>query len=162
MLEAAPNRAMALYFMMAEDDVKTFMQQPWVSIGSDAGASEVLGEMDSLGLPHPRSYGTFPRIIAKYVRDDGVLTLEDAVRKMTWLPAQRMKLKNRGAISIGSWADVVIFDYDTIQDGSTWDEPMKTPTGINYVLVNGEIVVENGKHTGKKPGKVLYGPGYRS
>lgn len=162
MLEANPNRAMALYFMMTEDDVKTFMQQPWVSIGSDAGASEVLGEMDSLGLPHPRSYGTFPRIIAKYVRDDGVLTLEDAVRKMTWLPAQRMKLKNRGVISIGSWADVVIFDYDTIQDGSTWDEPMKTPTGINYVLVNGEIVVENGKHTGKKPGKVLYGPGYRS
>ncbi len=161
MVEALPNRAYALYFMMSEKDVRTIMAQPWVSIGSDAGAAEVLGEVDGLGLPHPRSYGTFPRIIARYVRDEGVLTLEDAIRKMTTLPAKRMKFKDRGAIQKGQWADVVIFDYDNIQDNATWKEPLKTPSGIDYVMVNGVVVVEHGKHTGKKPGKVLYGPGYK-
>ncbi len=160
MLEALPDRAAALYFMMSEQDVKTIMQQPWVSIGSDASAALVLGQVDAFDLPHPRAYGTFPRIIAKYVRDEGVLSLSEAVRKMTSLPAQRMKLKDRGTISIGHWADVVIFDYSTIQDRATWKEPLRPPLGIDYVLVNGQVVTENGKHTGKKPGKVLYGPGY--
>jgi len=162
MLEAVPNRAYALYFMMSETDVKTIMKQPWVSIGSDAGAAEVLGEIDDLGLPHPRSYGTFPRIIAKYVREDGVLTLEDAIRKMTSLPAARMKMADRGTIAVGKWADVVIFDYDTVQDNATWAKPLETPSGIDYVLVNGEVVAEHGKHTGKKPGKVIYGPGHKA
>lgn len=162
MVEAVPNRAYALYFMMSETDVKTIMKQPWVSIGSDAGAAEVLGEIDDLGLPHPRSYGTFPRIIAKYVREDGLLTLEDAIRKMTSLPAARMKMEGRGIIAAGKWADVVIFDYDTVQDNATWAKPLETPSGIDYVLVNGEVVAEHGRHTGKKPGKVLYGPGYKS
>jgi N-acyl-D-amino-acid deacylase len=162
MLEAVPNRAYALYFMMSEKDVQTIMKQPWVSIGSDAGAAEVLGEVDAIGLPHPRAYGTFPRIIAKYVREEGLLTLEEAIRKMTSLSAKRMKLKKRGVIQKGHWADVVIFDYDKIKDNATWKEPLKTPSGIDYVLVNGVIVVENGVHSGKKPGKVLYGPGYQS
>ena len=155
------KRAMALYFMMSEDDVKTLMQQPWVSIGSDAGAAEQLGEVDGLGLPHPRSYGTFPRIIAKYVREDGVLSLPEAIRKMTSLPASDMKLVDRGTIAEGNWADVVVFDYDTIQDNSTWDNAMELPTGIDYVLVNGMVVIEEGKHNGNKPGKVIYGPGYQ-
>jgi len=159
MLEALPNRAYALYFMMSEKDVKTIMSQPWVSIGSDAGAAQVLGEVDDLGLPHPRSYGTFPRIIARYVREEGVLTLEDAIRKMTSWPAARMKLKDRGMISANQWADVVIFDYDTIKDNATWEQPLLTPSGIDYVLVNGVVVAENGKHTGARPGQVLYGPG---
>lgn len=160
MMAAVPERAYALYFMMSEKDVKTIMKQPWVAIGSDAG-SAVVGTVDGLGLPHPRSYGTFPRIIAKYVREDGVLTLEDAIRKMTYLPASRMKMTGRGQVTVGNWADVVIFDYETIQDEATWDEPLKTPTGIDYVLVNGEVVIDHGKHTGKKPGKILYGPGYK-
>jgi N-acyl-D-amino-acid deacylase len=137
------------------------MQQPWVSIGSDAGAAAVLGEVDDLGLPHPRSYGTFPRIIAKYVREEGVLTLEDAIRKMTSWPARRMKLDGRGLLTPGYWADVVIFDYDTIQDNATWEDAMQTPSGISHVLVNGVVVAESGKHTGQRPGKVLYGPGTR-
>ena len=155
------KRAMALYFMMSEDDVKTIMQQPWVSIGSDAGAAEQLGEVDGLGLPHPRSYGTFPRIIAKYVREDGVLSLPEAIRKMTSLPASDMKLIDRGTIAEGNWADVVVFDYDTIQDNSTWDKAIELPTGIDYVLVNGMVVIEEGTHNGNKPGKVIYGPGYQ-
>ncbi len=161
MLDALPERAYALYFMMSEQDVKTIMARPWVSIGSDAGAAEELGKVDDLGLPHPRSYGTFPRIIAKYVREDGVLTLEDAVRKMTSLPASRMKMQGRGVIAAGNWADVVVFDYAALQDRATWEEPFNTPTGIDYVLVNGELVVDHGKHTGQRPGKILYGPGYK-
>lgn len=169
MLEAYTNlengshggRALAFYFMMSEDDVKTILQQPWVSIGSDAGAAEQPGEVDALGLPHPRSYGSFPRIIAKYVREDSVLSLQEAIRKMTSLPASDMKLIDRGTIAEGKWADVVIFDYDIIQDNATWENAMELPTGIDYVLVNGMVVVEEGKHNGNKPGKVIYGPGYR-
>jgi len=161
MLEALPERAYALYFMMSETDVKTIMSQPWVSIGSDAGAAEVLGQVDALGLPHPRAYGTFPRIIAKYVREDGVLTLEDAIRKMTSWPAARMKLVDRGMIKPNLWADVVIFDYEAIADNATWEQPLLTPSGISMVLVNGVVVAENGQHTGARPGQVLYGPGKR-
>ena len=161
MLKALPNRAYALYFMMHEDDVQSFMAQPWVSIGSDAGAVEEIGQIDALGLPHPRSYGTFPRIIARYVKETGTLTLPDAIRKMTHLPATRMKLKGRGLVKEGYWADAVLFDLENIQDQATWKAPMETPKGIEYVLVNGGVVVAEGKHTGAKPGKVLYGPGYR-
>jgi len=159
MLQALPNRAYAFYYLMSEDDVRKFMQQPWVSIGSDAGAAAVLGEVDDLGLPHPRSYGTFPRIIARYVREEGVLSLEDAIRKMTSWPASRMKLQDRGLLAPGYWADVVIFDYDTIKDNATWEDAMQTPSGISHVLVNGVVVAADGRHTGQRPGKVLYGPG---
>jgi N-acyl-D-amino-acid deacylase len=158
-LEALPNRAYAFYYLMSEEDVRTFMQQPWVSIGSDAGSAAVLGEVDDIGLPHPRAYGTFPRIIAKYVREEGVLTLEDAIRKMTSWPAKRMKLPDRGLLAPGYWADVVVFDYDSIQDNATWEDALQTPSGISHVLVNGVVVAEAGKHTGSRPGKVLYGPG---
>ncbi|MBL4839123.1 MAG: D-aminoacylase [Kordiimonadaceae bacterium] len=161
MVEAFPKRAFALYFLMHEEDVQRFMTQPWVSIGSDAGAVEELGAVDGLGLPHPRSYGTFPRIIARYVKETGTLKLEEAIRKMTSLPAGRMKLDKRGLVKEGYWADAVVFNLETIKDEATWEEPLKTPTGIDYVLVNGVTVVEQGKHTGAKPGKVLYGPGYK-
>lgn len=161
MLEAMPNRAFAFYHMMSESDVKTIIKQPWVSIGSDSAVVEMLDETDDIGLPHPRAYGTFPRIIAKYVREEGTLTLEEAIRKMTSLPAKRMKLQDRGSIRKNNWADVVIFDYKNIQDMATWEAPFNTPEGIDYVLVNGEIVVERGAHTGKTPGKVLYGKGYK-
>ena len=113
---ACPNRAMALYFMMSEQDIETALRQPWVSIGSDAGVGAKLGEIDALGLPHPRAYGTFPRIIAEYVKRRHVLTLEDAVRKMTSWPAQRMGLTDRGLIREGMRADVVVFDLDKLED----------------------------------------------
>lgn len=155
------KRAQALFFMMAEDDVQTFMKQPWVSIGSDAGAAEVLGGIDDIGLPHPRSYGTFPRIINKYHKETGTLTLPDAIRKMTSWPAERMRLNDRGVIREGLWADVVIFNLDTIKDMATWDSPVETPTGISHVLVNGKLVIEDGKHNGTRSGQILYGAGKR-
>ncbi len=156
---AGGGRVMAIYHMMSEGDVKMALEFPWVSIGSDAGASATPGELDATGLPHPRAYGTHPRIIAQYVRKDGLLTLPEAIRKMTSWPATRMKLANRGSLKEGNWADIVVFDYDKIQDEATWAEPVKFPSGIDYVLVNGQVVTEHGKHTGAKPGMVLYGPG---
>ena len=156
---AGDSRVTAIYHMMSEGDVKTGLKFPWVSIGSDAGAALNPGVLDATGLPHPRAYGTHPRIIAKYVRDDGLLTLPEAIRKMTSWPATRMKLAGRGSLKEGNWADVVVFDLATIKDESTWAEPMKSPSGIDWVLVNGQIVADHGQHTGAKPGMVLYGPG---
>jgi len=155
------RRVLAIYHMMSEQDIETALRFPWTSIGSDAGTAEKLGGDDALGLPHPRSYGNFPRVIAKYVRERHVLTLEDAIRKMTSWPATRMRIADRGLIREGMWADAVVFDYDKIQDKSTYEHPDLTPEGIDYVLVNGQVVVDHGKHTGARPGKVIYGPGYR-
>ncbi|HEX3102224.1 MAG TPA: D-aminoacylase, partial [Pyrinomonadaceae bacterium] len=153
------GRVGALYFMMSEPDVETALKFPWVSLGSDASASLKLEDPNTPGSGHPRSYGNFPRLIAEYVRKKPVLTLPEAIRKMTSWPAARLRLPSRGLIKEGLWADVVIFDYDTIQDQSTYEFPFRTPTGIDYVLVNGQVVIEKGKHTGAKPGKVIYGPG---
>ena len=153
------GRVMAIYHMMSEPDIETALHFPWTSIGSDAGAAGENGT-DATGLPHPRSYGNFPRVIAEYVRKRKVLTLEEAIRKMTSWPATRMRLADRGSIREGLWADVVVFDYDKLQDRSTYLEPTVSPDGIDYVLVNGQVVVDHGKHTGARPGKVLYGPGH--
>jgi N-acyl-D-aspartate/D-glutamate deacylase len=112
-------------------------------------------------LAHPRAYGNFPRLIAHYVRDNHVLTLEEAIRKMSSWPATRMRLSNRGSIREGMYADAVIFDYARIRDRSTYQEPTLEPEGIDYVLVNGQLVMDHGHHTGAKPGMVLYGPGWR-
>ncbi|WP_262690079.1 N-acyl-D-amino-acid deacylase family protein [Kordiimonas aestuarii] len=161
MLEAYPKRPFALYFMMSEDDVRLAMQAPWVSIGSDAASAMKEGDFDALGLPHPRSYGTFPRIIAKYVRDEGVLSLENAIRKLTSWPAARMGLMDRGLIREGLKADITVFDLGAINDTATWENPTAKPTGIDYVLVNGSLVLDAGHHTGATPGKVLRGPGYK-
>lgn len=158
LIQALPNRASALYFMMNEEDVRTGLKFPWVSIGSDGGVAERAGTL-ALDLPHPRAYGTHARIIAEYVRNRGVLTLPDAVRKMSSWPATRMGLFDRGAIREGLWADVVIFDYAAIQDRASWREPAQYPAGIEHVFVNGELVVSQGRHTGARPGRILLGPG---
>lgn len=160
MLEAQPERPVALYFMMNEDDVRLALKTPWVSIGSDASSAAREGDMDDLGLPHPRSYGTFPRIIGHYVRDEGVLSLPEAIRKMTSWPAARMQLKDRGLIREGMKADITVFDLSTINDTATWLDPTQKPTGIDYVLVNGKLVLNAGRRTGATPGQVLRGPGY--
>ena len=155
------GRVMAIYHMMSEDDVQWALQRPWTSIGSDAGAALTPGLMDGLGLPHPRSYGTFARVLARYVRETGTLSLEEAVRKMTSWPATRMRLERRGVIREGAWADITIFDLDRISDRATYEEPVLFPEGIEYVLVNGVVVIEHGgTHTGARPGQVLYGPGH--
>jgi N-acyl-D-amino-acid deacylase len=153
------GRVLAIYHMMSEQDVETALKFPWTSIGSDSGAAVKLGQIDEIGLPHPRAYGNFPRLIARYVREEKVLSLPEAIRKMTSWPATRYRLAGRGLIKEGCWADVVIFDYDKIQDRATYEQPLLTPTGIDYVLVNGQVVVDQGKHTEAKPGMVLYGPG---
>jgi len=143
---------------MAEDDVTAIMRLPWVAIASDGAALRPEGALGD-GLPHPRSYGTNPRVLGKYVRDDRVLTLEDAVRKMTSLPAQVLRLKDRGLLREGYWADLVVFDPATAADRGTYDRPAQYPTGIVHVLVNGVPVIRNGEHTGAKPGKIVYGGG---
>lgn len=156
------GRVYAIYHMMSEQDVITALKFPWTSIGSDAGASRKPGEPDAIGLSHPRAYGNHVRLIARYVRDQRVLSLEEAIRKMTSWPATRMRLASRGIIKEGCWADVVVFDYDKLQDKATYEQPLLSPTGIEYVLVNGQVVIDQGKHTGARPGKVLYGPGRTS
>ena len=154
------GRVMALYYMMSEQDIETALRFPWTSIGSDAGASVRPGEGDDLGLPHPRAFGNAVRVIAKYVKDRHVLTLADAIRKMTSWPATRMRLANRGVVKEGNWADVTIFDLATLRDRATYEQPREYPSGVDWVLVNGVITIDHGKHTGAKAGKVLYGPGH--
>jgi N-acyl-D-amino-acid deacylase len=146
-------------FGMSEPDVALALQQPWVSIDNDSSGTSpegILGQEH----PHPRAYGTFPRILRKYVREEHKLTLEDAIRKFSALPAQRMRLTDRGVLKAGMWADVVIFDPATVQDVATFDNPNQLSQGMDYVLVNGVPVITAGKMTGAKPGKVLRGPGY--
>jgi len=146
-------------FGMLEDDVSLALQQPWVSINNDSsGASPegLLGEEH----PHPRAYGTFPRILRKYVREEKKLALEDAIRKFSALPAQRMHFTDRGVLKVGMWADVVVFDPSTIKDVATFEEPNQLSQGMEFVLVNGVPVIDQGKMTGKVPGKVLRGAGY--
>jgi dihydroorotase/N-acyl-D-amino-acid deacylase len=147
-------------FMMNEKDVQTALREPWVDIASDGSSLSAEGLL-SAGHPHPRNFGTFPRILGHYVREEKILTLEDGVRRMTSLPAQRLRLKDRGLLREGYWADVVVFDPDRIADTATFASPKQYPAGINYVVVNGRVVIDLGKHTGERPGMVLRGPGYR-
>jgi N-acyl-D-aspartate/D-glutamate deacylase len=153
------GRVMAIYHMMSEPDVETALKFPWTSIGSDAGAALSATQGDDLGLPHPRAYGNHVRVISRYVKERKVLTLEEAVRKMTSWPATRMRLANRGSIKEGQWADVTIFNLETLNDRATYEQPTLFPTGIEYVLVNGAVTIDRATHTGAKAGKVLYGPG---
>ncbi len=153
------GRVMAIYHMMSEQDIETALRFPWTSIGSDAGAVLSLGATDATGLPHPRSFGNHARVIARYVKDRRTISLEEAVRKMTSWPATRMRLANRGTIEEGNWADVTIFDLAALDDRATYERPMEFPAGIEYVIVNGVVTIDRGRHTGAKAGKVLYGPG---
>ena len=146
-------------FGMLEDDVALALQQPWVSVCNDSQGSSPGGLLGQ-EHPHPRAYGTFPRILRKYVREEKKLTLEDTIRKFSALPAQRMRLADRGVLKQGMWADVVVFDPATIKDVATFAEPNQLSQGMEYVLVNGVPVIDEGKMTGKLPGKVLRGPGY--
>jgi len=146
-------------FGMDEPDVALALQQPWMSVDNDASAASPEGLLGA-DHPHPRAYGTFPRILAKYVRDEHKLTLPDAIRKFTSLPAQRENLVDRGVIKKGLWADIVVFDPATVHDAATFDDPNKFSVGMQHVLVNGVSVIDDGKMTGKLPGKVLRGAGY--
>ena len=146
-------------FGMSQPDVTLALQQPWVSIDNDSSGTSPEGLLGR-EHPHPRAYGTFPRILSKYVREEKVLTLEDAIRKFSALPAQRMRLTDRGVLKAGMWADIVIFDPSTVHDKATFDNPNQFSEGMDYVLVNGVPVIDQGKATGALPGKVLRGSGY--
>ena len=146
-------------FGMSEPDVALALQQPWVSIDNDSSGTSPEGIL-GMEHPHPRAYGTFPRILRKYVREEKKLTLEDAIRKFSALPAQRMRFTDRGVLKAGMWADVVIFDPATVRDLATFADPNQLSQGMEYVLVNGVPVIDQGKMTGARPGKVLRGPGY--
>jgi dihydroorotase/N-acyl-D-amino-acid deacylase len=153
------GQAGAIYFLMSEDDVRLALQRPWVGVGSDHQAVALDGPLAE-GRAHPRGYGTFPRILGHYVRDEGVLTLEQAVRKMTSLAANRVHLADRGLLKAGFFADVVVFDPAAIRDVATFEDPNRLSTGVRYVLVNGELVLDDGRQTAARPGRALRGPGW--
>ena len=139
---------------MSEEDVKRIMQYPYNMFASDASI-----RIFNSGSPHPRGYGTNARVLSKYVRDEKVISLEEAIRRMTSLPAQKFQLKDRGLLREGYAADIVVFDEKTVQDNSTYEKPHQYSTGFKYVLVNGAVTVENDHHIGTRNGKVLFGPG---
>jgi len=152
------NRVETTYFLMSEDNVKLQLKQPWMKIGTDAGGPDP----DSVrALVHPRTFGNYPRILGKYVRDEQVIPLEDAVRKMTSAVATRLSLNDRGLLKPGMFADVVIFDPKTIADRATYEQPRQLSVGVRDVWVNGVQVLRDGKHTGARPGRALRGPGYK-
>jgi N-acyl-D-amino-acid deacylase len=145
-------------FGMSEPDVALALQQPWVSIDNDSSGTSPQGILGQ-EHPHPRAYGTFPRILRKYVREQHELTLEDAIRKFSALPAQRLRLTDRGVLKAGMWADIVVFDPANVRDLATFENPNQLSQGMEFVLVNGVPVIDQGKMTGAKAGKVLRGAG---
>ncbi|MDH5400558.1 MAG: amidohydrolase family protein, partial [Cyclobacteriaceae bacterium] len=149
-----------IYFLMSEENVKKQIALPWLSFGSDAGS------MTSAGVflksnPHPRAYGTFSRLLGKYVREEKAIPLEEAIRKLTSLPASNMKIRKRGRLMEGYFADVVIFDPNSIADKATFDNPHQYAVGMQHVFVNGQQVLKDGMHTGATPGRVVRGPGWK-
>ncbi len=153
------SRVQVVYFSMSEDNIKKKIALPWVSFGSDGGSMAPEGVFLEQST-HPRAYGNFARIFAKYVREEGVLTIEEAVRKLTSLPAGNLNIKDRGMLAPGYYADVVVFDPDAIQDKATFAEPHQLAVGVEEVFVNGVLTLSDGEHTGAKAGQVVRGPGW--
>jgi dihydroorotase/N-acyl-D-amino-acid deacylase len=159
LIAAERNRVETLYFMMSEENVALNLQQPWMKIGTDAGGPNPAA---SNGLVHPRSYGTYTRILGRYVREQRVISLEEAIRKMTSATARRVGLAERGVLAPGMFADIVVFDPNTVIDNATFEQPHQVSTGIVATYVNGVAVWQQGTHTGAKPGRAVRGPGARA
>src|SRR5205823_1669911 len=157
LLQAERGKGYIILFQLDEADVRRALAHPEVMIGSDGSSLAAYGELAS-GKPHPRSYGTFARVLGRYARDEQVLSLEDAVKKMTGLPARRLGLADRGVLGVGAKADVVAFDPARVQDVATYEDPHRYAIGIPYVVVNGRVVIDGGEHTGALPGQVLTPP----
>ncbi|NNE34333.1 MAG: amidohydrolase family protein, partial [Rhodothermales bacterium] len=153
------SRVSAVFFTMTENNVRKKIRQPWVSIASDAGALAAEGVFLN-SQPHPRAYETFARVLGRYVRDEKLVSLPEAIRRMTSLPASNLSLRRRGLVRPGYFADLVLFDPDEIRDTATFEKPHQYAIGVRYVLVNGETVVRDGQHTGATPGRVVRGPGW--
>ena len=149
-----------VYFHHAEEDMRYALKQPFVSVGSDGTAVKTEGPL-AAGHPHPRYYGTFPRVLGRYVREEKLISLEEAVRKMTSANAAKIRIYDRGLLRPGQWADVTIFNPETVIDHATFEKPHQYATGIEYVIVNGKPVLERGTHTNARPGAILYGQGRR-
>jgi N-acyl-D-aspartate/D-glutamate deacylase len=158
LLENNNGSVPTIYFHHSEDDMRYAMRQPWISFGSDGTAVTETGPL-AKGNPHPRYFGTFPRVLGRYVRDDKVITMEEAIRKMTSMNAAKIHVYDRGLLRPGLAADVTVFDAATIIDNATFEKPFQYATGVKYVVVNGKLVLDDGKHTGAHPGAILYGPG---
>ena len=154
------SRVGTVYFLMSEENIKKQIALPYMSFGSDASSQAPEGVFLNSSA-HPRTYGNFSRLLGKYVRDEQIISIEEAVRKLTSLPASNLKIKKRGSLSKGYFADLAIFNPETIQDHATFSEPHQLSTGMIHVFVNGEQVLKNGKHTGATPGRVVRGPGYK-
>ena len=154
------SRVDVVYFLMSEENVKKQIQLPHISFGSDAGSLAPEGDFLKYN-PHPRAYGNFARLLGKYVREEKLIPLEEAVYKLSGLSADKLKIKDRGYLKKGNFADVVIFDPETIQDHATFSNPHQLATGVHHVFVNGTQVLKDGEHTGKTPGRVVRGPGYK-
>ena len=154
------SRVTTAYFIMSEENVKKKIAQPWVAFGSDAESLAPEGVFLQFNT-HPRAYGTFARLLGKYVRDEQVISLPEAIRRLTTFPAENLKLKDRGALKEGNFADIAVFDPATIQDHATYAEPHQYATGVHHVIVNGEPVLLDGEHTGATPGRFVKGPGAR-
>jgi len=154
---AERQRVGTIYFLMSEENVAMQIAQPWMKFGTDAGGMD---PTTATGLAHPRTYGTFARVLGKYVREEGALTLEDAVRKMSSAVATRLKIRDRGFLREGYYADLVVFDPETVADHATYERPHQLSTGVVHVLVNGVGVVSDGQHTGEMPGLAVRGPGW--
>lgn len=160
LLIADNGQTSAIYFLMSEDDVRLALKQPWVSVGVDHGAVATTGPLNE-GKAHPRGYGSFPRILGRYVRDEGVLSLSEAIRKMTSLAANRVHLADRGLLKPGFFADVVVFDPKQINDVATFEDPNRLSAGMRFVIVNGKLVIDTGKQTMARPGRPIRGQGYK-
>jgi dihydroorotase/N-acyl-D-amino-acid deacylase len=152
------RRVETIYFLMNEENLALQLKQPWIKIGTDSVGVNPENNRD---LTHPRSYGTFPRILGEFVREKQLMPLEEAVRKMTSATARRLSIPDRGLLQTGMFADVVVFDPATIADRATYEQPHQLPAGVRWVIVNGTVVVKDGAHTGAKPGRALRGPGFR-
>jgi N-acyl-D-aspartate/D-glutamate deacylase len=148
-----------VYFHHSEPDMVYALKQQYTSIGSDGSAMSPYGPRGKT-MPHPRSYGTFPRLLGRYVREQHVISLEEAVHKMTAMNADKLSITDRGRIQVGLAADITLFDPEKVEDKATFVQPHQFPVGIPYVIVNGQVVLDNGVHTGALPGRVLRGPGY--
>jgi N-acyl-D-amino-acid deacylase len=154
----ARSRIQVVTFTMSEDNIKKELREPWISFGSDASSMAAEG-MFLESSTHPRAYGNFARVLGKYVREEKVITLQEAVRKLSGLPATNLGLDHRGFIKQAYFADVVVFDPDTIADKATYDKPHQYAVGMKHVFVNGIQVLKDGEHTGAKAGRALWGPG---
>jgi N-acyl-D-amino-acid deacylase len=152
------SRIESIYFLMSEENVKKELAKPWISFGSDE-ASQAPEGVFLKSNPHPRAYGNFARLLGKYVRDEKVMPLKEAIRRLSGLPATNLGLDHRGFIKEGMFADVVVFDPATISDRATFEKPHQYAVGMKHVFVNGVQVLKEGEHTGAKPGRALWGPG---